>query len=623
MRKRTTLTVFLFLIFGVSLGVRTNLAQVPGAPFVVSTNPSNGATGLPVNLNIVSITFSEPMQHGISLGGNWPPSTYSWSPDSTTLYMVRTDLQDLKTGTVISFTLNPGSYTNFRDLEGNPLLTFTFSFEIEENFKVIKFPANPAKGFYWPYYLSYPNGLGQNVRLLVQPNNSSTVSDDPAFHDQEAYELIRSTSWFAVNLGVPFLVPTFPRPQTFQVPEGGGLYTHALDRYSLWLPTVPENLRRVDLQLMAMINDARDRLAETGRAMDEKILIMGFSGSGAFSIRFTTLHPEIVKAVSPGAPGGWPTAPINDWEGITLRYPIGVADVEELTGQPFNLNAFRKVAKYIYAGDQDVNNALDVRDMPQEDKDKICALLTCGPYKIVNRWPIAQQMYKSAGVQGHFVIYPGAGHFYTPQMWDDRLTFFRSFVDPRDFLDVEESYWAEDYIDAIYSAGITAGCSQDNLDTPENEARFCPEDFVTREQMATFIIKAIEGEPPLDSCESGAPFTDVTPDMWSCRFIKRLKELGITKGYQEGRYGPTDLISREQMAVFLVTGIGNVPAEDYCNTGVPFTDVTADMWSCRFIKRLAMLGISLGYGDGRYGPYDAVTRAQMAVFLARAFLGMQ
>jgi hypothetical protein len=46
------------------------------------------------------------------------------------------------------------------------------------------------------------------------------------------------------------------------------------------------------------------------------------------------------------------------------------------------------------------------------------------------------------------------------------------------------------------------------------------------------------------------------------------------------------------------------------------------MWSCKYIKRLKELRITTGYADGRYGPYDPVTRAQMAAFLARAFLGM-
>jgi hypothetical protein len=35
------------------------------------------------------------------------------------------------------------------------------------------------------------------------------------------------------------------------------------------------------------------------------------------------------------------------------------------------------------------------------------------------------------------------------------------------------------------------------------------------------------------------------------------------------------------------------------------------------------LNIITGYGDGRYGPDDLVTRAQMAGFLGRAFLGME
>ena len=140
--------------------------------------------------------------------------------------------------------------------------------------------------------------------------------------------------------------------------------------------------------------------------------------------------------------------------------------------------------------------------------------------------------------------------------------------------------------------------------------------------MATFIVKSIEGDPPTNYCDSGDPFPDVTAEMWSCRFIKRLKELGITGGYPNGYYGPYDFVSREQMATFLVKALWQEPPANYCNWGIPFKDVNASMWSCRYIKRLEELDITTGYGDGRYGPYDAVTRAQMAVFLWRAFLGM-
>jgi hypothetical protein len=187
---------------------------------------------------------------------------------------------------------------------------------------------------------------------------------------------------------------------------------------------------------------------------------------------------------------------------------------------------------------------------------------------------------------------------------------------PNVFSDVPFGYWAEAYINAIYNAHITVGCSQ-------NPLKYCPQDYVPREQMAAFIIRAKEGEPPLNYCHSGTPFTDVTADMWSCGYIKRLKELGITKGYGDGRYGPYDLVPREQMAAFLVRAVEGEPPLNYCHSGTPFTDVTADMWSCGYIKRLKELGITKGYGDGRYGPYDLVPREQMGAFLSRAFLGME
>jgi hypothetical protein len=183
------------------------------------------------------------------------------------------------------------------------------------------------------------------------------------------------------------------------------------------------------------------------------------------------------------------------------------------------------------------------------------------------------------------------------------------------FADVPSTYWAYSYIMAIYNADITTGCSQ-------NPLSYCPEDYVTREQMAAFIVRAVEGEPPVNYCDSGAPFLDIAPGTWSCRYIKRLYELGITTGYQDGSYRPYDLVSREQMAAFIVRAVEGEPPEDYCALGIPFPDVASSMWSCDYIKRLKELSITTGYGDGTYGPYDLVSRAQMAAFLARAFLGM-
>jgi S-layer homology domain/Regulator of chromosome condensation (RCC1) repeat len=183
------------------------------------------------------------------------------------------------------------------------------------------------------------------------------------------------------------------------------------------------------------------------------------------------------------------------------------------------------------------------------------------------------------------------------------------------FADVPPEYWAYDYIMAIYGVQITTGCSGETME-------YCPEASVTREQMAVFIIRALNQVPEDGYCGSTPPFSGVSADRWSCKYVKKLVEMGITSGIGEGLFGPEDTVTREQMAAFLTRALDEVPADGYCGTEGPFTDVPYILWSCKYVKRLVELGITAGVGEGLYGPGNPVTRAQMAVFLARAFLGM-
>jgi Bacterial Ig-like domain len=403
------------------------------APVVVSTSPADGATGVSRDLAQISITFSKAMAGGYSINSNFPAYTVSWSQDKKTASLTRNDLQTrLPAGMTYSFVLNGGGTTSFRDTDGNPLTETRFSFTTVEDYdyELTKVPAAPSKGFEWPYYLSIPKApLSKRTVLLVEPNNTGTWSDDQAVHDAAALSLVRWRSDFAVKLDVPLLVPTFPRPINPPAPEPGGIYTQALDRYSLLTDAVVNggSIKRIDLQLTAMIRDAQERLAARGFRVDTKVFMMGFSASGAFTSRFTMLHPEIVRAAAPGSPGGWPLAPVSEWwNGTTLRYPVGIADVQSLTGQPVDLAGVKRVPQYIYVGDQDTNDALDTRGFPQDETDVICANLNCGSYPyLFNRWPISEKMYESAGISNQFVIYPGVVHTITAEMFEDILQFFK------------------------------------------------------------------------------------------------------------------------------------------------------------------------------------------------------
>jgi hypothetical protein len=114
------------------------------------------------------------------------------------------------------------------------------------------------------------------------------------------------------------------------------------------------------------------------------------------------------------------------------------------------------------------------------------------------------------------------------------------------FADVPLSYWADNWIEQLYSDGITSGC----LTSPLS---YCPDQTVTRDQMAKFLLKAEHGAsytPPDVGGSTG--FGDVSINYWAAAWIKQLAAEGITSGCGGGNYCPGDPVTRAQMAKFLV-----------------------------------------------------------------------
>ena len=150
--------------------------------------------------------------------------------------------------------------------------------------------ADPSKGFHWPYLLYVP-GEVHWPHLLVAPNNTGFATEDAAFlRASGSCDVARSLGMID-RLGVPLLVPLFPRPAV--AGEEENLYLHALTRASL--TTKIPAFKRVDLQLIAMVEDARAVLAEAGARVTSRVLLTGFSASGSFVNRFALLHPENVR----------------------------------------------------------------------------------------------------------------------------------------------------------------------------------------------------------------------------------------------------------------------------------------------------------------------------------------
>lgn len=171
------------------------------------------------------------------------------------------------------------------------------------------------------------------------------------------------------------------------------------------------------------------------------------------------------------------------------------------------------------------------------------------------------------------------------------------------FLDMEGT-GHYDGIYAVWEAGIAYGCGDDY---------YCPDELVTRAQMATFIARAVGLEP----IEEGS-FTDIETAGLHAGYINAVAEAGISLGCGEGMFCPDDLVNRAQMASFLARAAGLDPVSEG-----PFTDLDGAGSHVAAINAVAQAGISVGCGDGLYCPREFVNRAQMASFLARAFIWVE
>lgn len=144
-----------------------------------------------------------------------------------------------------------------------------------------------------------------------------------------------------------------------------------------------------------------------------------------------------------------------------------------------------------------------------------------------------------------------------------------------------------------------------------------PTNNVTRAEMAVFLTRLLLGEvPPAPAAD---PFTDVPKSHWAAGYIEYIKRRGITTGYGDGNYGPGNLVTRAEMAVFLLKALGvDNPTQPAV---APFDDVPVSQWYSSWVAELKRRQITGGCNPGgtEYCPTNPVTREQLAIFLARAF----
>ncbi len=144
--------------------------------------------------------------------------------------------------------------------------------------------------------------------------------------------------------------------------------------------------------------------------------------------------------------------------------------------------------------------------------------------------------------------------------------------------------------------------------------QFRPYNTVNRAELVKIAVLAIDGMRYFDAPETPT-FKDVSPEAWYYDYVEAAVSFGIIHGYADvhgnptGFFGPDDNVTRAQAAKILVEAFA-YPTR--LEPHSPFIDVTRQKWFYEYVTTAYNHQILSGYGNGYYGPYDSVTRAQMA-----------
>lgn len=301
--------------------------------------------------------------------------------------------------------------------------------------------ANPRLDYTWLAYI--PSSISRTTtNYIVVEGSAGLQSDDYSQVVEDAK--IAAAYWGPQvgSRGFIYLRPVFPAPAI-----GVGItnvddyarYPQGLYRGSLM--TSNDFKYRPDLRLNKMIDTLRNELVKQGYPVSEKVFMYGFSISGAFTARYTVLHPDRIKASAPGSPGFMPI-PVDSYDGKRVTWPVGVSDIEELTGIRVDLNKLTQIPQLVYIGNADtVDPVPSSNGVTSSSMDEAAFWPTSGTTFMPTQAKFihdhfgidqAQRMVasvsylQSIGLPVTLKTYAGVGHSFTRDMLADVLQFFLS-----------------------------------------------------------------------------------------------------------------------------------------------------------------------------------------------------
>ena len=138
--------------------------------------------------------------------------------------------------------------------------------------------------------------------------------------------------------------------------------------------------------------------------------------------------------------------------------------------------------------------------------------------------------------------------------------------------------------------------------------KFGPDDSVTRAQIAQIFYRLLKDQ----NVKITVNFTDVAEDAWYAKAVNTLGSLGIVSGTGNGKFDPNRAISRAEFCT-IVTRFAKVAS----TVENPFGDIKESDWYYKAVTTAASYGWVTGMNDGRFHPSEVISRAQAATIINR------
>ncbi|MDQ0901246.1 glycoside hydrolase family 66 protein [Paenibacillus sp. V4I7] len=176
----------------------------------------------------------------------------------------------------------------------------------------------------------------------------------------------------------------------------------------------------------------------------------------------------------------------------------------------------------------------------------------------------------------------------------------------KSFNDVPSDHWASEAVQTLAAKQIVDG---------KTDSMFDPDGQTTRAEFAALLVRALGLKET-----KAAPFQDVHQSAWYADVVSAAFEAGLISGKNDTNFAPQDLITREEMSTMIVRAMEYKSGKAISGDAVDFvdTDQISD-WAKSFVGKAASAGLMQGPGGQRFDPLHLAKRSETAQVIFNLF----